>query len=309
MREFFHYFFGAGEEVEFVNFSLAHFLPILMAIGIIYLTWRYRDKLGAYKNEKNVRLALALICIITEMSYFWRLVGVPDLNPNPHEHLPITVCGWCIIFCSYLAVTKNQTLFDISYFWLFSGTIFALLTPTVITYTGPTRFRYYQFWLEHTMGYITLFYMIFVHKMRPTLKSMIKAFCSLGVLTVIAVFANTILGTGANYLFMAEGEDPNSKSLVNMLPQNLWLRALLMGAVVSVLFLLSYLPWYLKDRKAKKALQAAEAPAGVEVPAPAENSEATDAAAEAMMQEAHLQKEEHTLPSHGSRRLRRPFND
>ena len=45
---------------------------------------------------------------------------------------------------------------------LFAGTIFALITPTVITYTGPTRFRYYQFWLEHTLGYISIFYMIFI---------------------------------------------------------------------------------------------------------------------------------------------------
>ena len=54
------------------------------------------------------------------MSYFWRLVGITELNANPIDHLPITICGWTVVFCSYLVVTKNQTLYDIAYFWLFS---------------------------------------------------------------------------------------------------------------------------------------------------------------------------------------------
>lgn len=247
MREFFNYFFGKGNEVEFHNFSIAHLIPILLMVGVIFLIYKYKNNIINYKHEDRIRLALAFMLIITEMSYFWRLVGVPELNPNPHEHLPITVCGWCVIFCSYLVITKNQTLFDFSYFWLFSGTIFALLTPTVITYTGPTRFRYYQFWLEHTLGYITIFYMIFVHKMRPTFKSAIKSFILLFILTCIAYFANTVLGPGANYLFMAEGEDADS--IVNMLPKNIPLRMLLMAFVVSILFGISYIPWYLKDKK------------------------------------------------------------
>ena len=62
---------------------------------------------------------------------------------------------------------------------------FALITPTVITYTGPTRFRYYQFWVEHTLGYIAIFYMIFVHKMRPTVRSAIKSYIALAVLAYL----------------------------------------------------------------------------------------------------------------------------
>ncbi len=250
MKAFFHYFFGAGSEIEFRNFTLAHFLPILIMIGVIYLIYRFRSKLRTYAHEDRLRLILAFVLIITEMSYFWRLVGVEDLNANPIDHLPITVCGWSIIFCSYLAITKNQMLFDISYFWVFSGTVFALITPTVISNTGPTRFRYYQFWCEHTLGYITLFYMIFVHKMRPTLRSALRSVSLLAVLAVIAYCANRILGPGANYLFMAEPEA--TPSILDILPPNFTLRAIVMATVILTMFALSYLPWYLKDRKAKK---------------------------------------------------------
>ena len=200
MKEFFAYFFGQGEEIEFNNFSFAHFLPICLLFVMIFLLYKFRKPIGAYKNEEKTRLILAFVLIITEMSYFWRLVGVPSLNPNPIDHLPITICGWAIIFCSYMLVSKSQSLFDIAYFWVFAGTIFALITPTVITYTGPTRFRYYQFWLEHTLGYIAIFYMIFIHKFRPVPKSIVKSYVALVVMAVIAYIANELLGPGANYL-------------------------------------------------------------------------------------------------------------
>ncbi len=250
MKEFCHYFFGKSDQIEFTNFSVAHFMPILVMIGIICLTYRFRDPLREWKHEKKLRLALALIMICSEMSYYWRLVGVPSLEPNPVDHLPITVCGWVIIFGSYMIVTKNQTLFDISYFWLFSGTVFALITPTVISYTGPTRFRYYQFWLEHTTGYIAIFYMMFVHKMRPTIRSAIKSYALLAILAVIAYVANRTLGPGANYLFMAEPE--STPSILDILPPNFALRIVVMASVITLMFALSYLPWFLKDRKAKR---------------------------------------------------------
>ena len=247
MKEFLLYFLGQGETQEFALFTPAHIAPIVWMIAVILLIWRFSDKLREWKNEKSIRFALAFAMIISEMSYFWRLVGVPDLNPNPVDHLPITVCGWAIIFCSYLVVTKSQSLFDIVYFWLFSGTIFALITPTVITYTGPTRFRYYQFWLEHTLGYIAIFYMIFVHKMRPNKKSFIKAYVGMAFLAIIAYFTNEMLGPGANYLFMAKPE--STPSILDILPPNFALRILVMAAAVTLLFVLAYLPWFIMDRK------------------------------------------------------------
>ena len=241
MKEFFQYFFGAGDQVEFTNFSLAHFLPILVLLGILFLIYRFRDQLRQYKKEEVFRYIIAFLLILSEMSYYWRLVGMPSLGPNAADHLPITVCGWAVVFCSYMVIGKNQTLFDISYFWLFAGSIFALITPAVISHTGPTRFRYYQFWAEHTLGYIAIFYMIFVHGMRPTVRSAIKSYAALLVLAVIP---------GANYLFLARPEA--APSVLDILPPNFFLRTAIITAVVTALYVVAYLPWYFKDKKAKK---------------------------------------------------------
>ncbi len=246
MKEWITYFFGQGDTIEFENFSIAHFAPIVILIGIILFIYKYRNKIRDSKYEKTIALTLAFIAINSEMSYYWRLIGKPALGPNPHDHLPITVCGWAVVFCSYLVVTKNQTLFDISYFWLLAGSIFALITPTVISYCGPTRFRYYQFWIEHTIGYVIIFYMIFVHQMRPTIKSALKSYVFLVVLAMIAYWTNDFLGPGANYLFMARPE--STPSILDILPPNFALRIAIMAGAITLLFVLVYLPWYIKDK-------------------------------------------------------------
>lgn len=250
MKGFIEYFFGQGEQIEFTNFTLAHFMPILVAVAMIFLIRHFRNSIRLCKHEHVFRYVLAFILIISEMSYYWRLVGMPVLGPNPVDHLPIAVCGWAAIFGSYMLVGKSQSLFDIIYFWLFSGSIFALITPTVISYTGPTRFRYYQFWAEHTLGYVAVFYMIFVHGMRPTIKSAIKSYVALIVMAVVAYSANQLIGPGANYLFMAQPED--TPSVLDILPPNFVLRLVIMAAVVTLLYGVAYLPWYLKDKKAKE---------------------------------------------------------
>lgn len=248
MKDFLLYFLGEGKTEEFSNFTIAHFAPILILIAVILLIRRFQDTLRQSKHEEKLRYLLAFLLIISEMSYYWRLVAIPSLGPNPVDHLPITVCGWAVVFCSYMVIGKTQLLFDISYFWLFSGSVFALITPTVITYTGPTRFRYYQFWLEHTLGYVAIFYMIFVHGMRPTVKSAIRSYVALIALVLVAYWANSLIGPGANYLFMAKPED--TPSVLDILPPNHVLRILVMASVITLLYVLAYLPWYLKDRKA-----------------------------------------------------------
>ena len=257
MVEFLRYFFGIGESIEFTNFTVAHFLPVIIVGMLIFFIYRFREKIREMKGEEIFRYFIAFVLIISEMSYYWRLVAIPSLGPNPVDHLPITVCGWVAIFASYMVIGKSQTLFDICYFWALTGSVFALATPTVISYTGPARFRYYQFWAEHLFGYVAIFYMIFVHKMRPNKKSFLKAYIGLISLAVIAYVANRLIGPGANYLFMARPED--TPSILDILPPNFALRILIMASVITAMFVLAYLPWYIKDKKAEKQEKKIEA--------------------------------------------------
>ena len=246
MKEFFSYFFGAGSQVEFSLFTPAHFAPVVLMLLVIWLIYKNKDSLRKSKYEETLRYALAFAMIVCDMSYYWRLAAMPSLGGNAMNDLPIGVCTWSVILGSFLMIGKNQTLFDIIYFWLLSGSLFALITPTPLTYTGPTRYRYYQFWLEHTLGYISLFYLIFVHNMRPTVRSAVKSWIALAVLAVFSYWVNTMI-PGANYLYMARPEA--APSVLDILPANFALHTTIMALVVTAMFALAYLPWHLKDKK------------------------------------------------------------
>ena len=248
MKEFLIYFFGQGTQPEFALFTPAHFAPVLLMIAAIMLIRRFREQIRCSRHEETLRYILAFALIICDMSYYWRLVGMPSLHPGPVENLPIGVCGWAVIFCSYMLVGKKQFLFDISYFWLLSGSLFALITPTPLTYTGITRFRYYQFWLEHTLGYVAIFYMIFVHGMRPTVKSAVRSYVALLAMAALAYWVNQMI-PGANYLYMARPEA--APSVLDILPANFALRTSIIVAVITVMYVLAYYPWMMKDKHKK----------------------------------------------------------
>ena len=248
MREFFIYFFGQGTEPEFALFTPAHFAPVALLFAVLALLYRFRERIRHSRCEETLRYVLAFALIISDMSYYWRLVGMPSLQPGPVENLPIGVCGWAVIFCSYMLVGKKQFLFDISYFWLLSGSLFALITPTPLTYTGVTRFRYYQFWMEHTLGYVAIFYMIFVHGMRPTVKSAVRSYVALLVMAAIAYGVNQMI-PGANYLYMARPEA--APSVLDILPANFALRTGIIVAAITAMYALAYWPWARLDKRRK----------------------------------------------------------
>ena len=89
--------------------------------------------------------------------------------------------------------------------------------------------------------------MMFVHKMRPTIRSMVKSYVALVIMAIIAYNANQLIGSGANYLYMARPEA--APSILDILPPNFVLRLVIMFAAISALFIVSYLPWYFKDKK------------------------------------------------------------
>lgn len=246
IRDFLIYFFGQGTEPEFAIFTAAHIIPILLLFLAIFLLYRYRDTIRESSLELNFRYILAFALIICDMSYYWRLAACPWLSNGPSEHLPIGVCAWSVIFCSFMLIGKSQRLFDIVYFWILGCSVFALLTPTPLTFCGPTRFRYYQFWLEHTLTYIAVFYMIFIHRMRPVFRSFVRSSAALTAMVIFAAWVNSMI-PGANYLYMARPE--SAPSILDILPPNYALRIMVMMTAITLLFGLAYLPWYLKDKK------------------------------------------------------------
>ena len=240
-------FFGYGEKGDFKYWSLAHFLPIILMGVAIFLIYLFRNKLREWKHEENFRFIFAFVMLMVEMSYFWRLLyvgsGKPDQLLDLLDKLPLQVCEWTCIFASFMLMKKSHNLFQVCFFVSMTLGIFPLLTPSVITTTGPTYYRYYQYWLEHILPIIAVYYMAFVHGAKPKMKGIISAVAFMSVLVTFAMICNFNIPE-ANYLDLVDiGTSDGGGSVMDVIIKiapNVWFRLALLGVVVIGLFFLAY---------------------------------------------------------------------
>ncbi|MBO5338604.1 MAG: YwaF family protein [Clostridia bacterium] len=208
-------FFGYGESGNFHSFNFVdiwgyfhHLLPIILFGVAIFLIWKFRAFFRNWKFEENFRFIWAAVMILIEMSYFWRLlyVGSSDVGQITSllDKLPLQVCEWtCIFSCFMLMKGKNNWLFQICFFVCLTAGVAALVVPSnAISSTGPAYYRYYQFWLEHLLPTLSVFYMVFVHGFRPKLRGVFLGMGFLSVLGTIALILNaTLTEHNAKYLY------------------------------------------------------------------------------------------------------------
>jgi hypothetical integral membrane protein (TIGR02206 family) len=245
-------FFGYGEKGDFKYFSFWHFLPIIILIAAIILTYIYRKKLASFKHEKYVRFILGCAILLFEAGYYWRLlyVGAGDSESTTLlTKLPFQICEWTAIFAALMLFVEYKTLFDIDVFVCLTLGIVPLITPAVITNTGPLYFRYYQFFGEHILPIYAVFYMMFVRGFKYDLKTIYKPIIFLVILVIISIILNNNI-KDANYLYLAS--KTKGESLANILPKNMYLKLLIYVGCVFFLFGCEYgifrLSFYLANK-------------------------------------------------------------
>ena len=238
-------FFGYSTKQDFFMGSIWHILPIVLMILAIMLIYKNREKIRNFKYETTVRYVLAFVMLMSEMTFFWRLlyVGNQGQSDTMLTYLPFQMCQWGLIVCVFTIISKNRILFSINYYISLLFASIALIYPLVIENAGPRYFRYYQFWLEHILPIISVFYLMFVHNLKPLKKGIFYTFFVTLPLAIVAVIANSKI-EGARYLYLTMD--------IKFLPQNMILRVAVLAVIVVCIFYLMYLPF---DKANKKELQ------------------------------------------------------
>ncbi|MBO4393758.1 MAG: TIGR02206 family membrane protein [Spirochaetales bacterium] len=255
VREVIYYsagFFGYGEKGDFQQWSLAHILPILLAIGAIVFIWFKKDRIREWKHERTFRFIYAFIMILCEMSYFWRLVYVgPGTDPDKTmmSFLPLQVCQWTLICTTFMMMSESKKLFNLSFFLTMSAGILPLLFPAVISAMGPRYYRYYQYWGEHLLPIVGMFYMMFVHRYEVKPYGIPLTIGALFCLAIPCIYFNGKY-EDAQYLYLKHGD----YSMLDFLPDSILLTGAVLLAAVLILLGLDYLIYRLAT-KGSKALK------------------------------------------------------
>ena len=210
-------------------FGFWHFLPIGLLIIAIILTAIKQESVRCWKQETRFRYLLSFVMLMVEMSYFWRLlyVGNESGGNSLMTKLPMQLCQWGLICCVYMIISLNDTLFGINYFITFFGAGIAIFSPIVISRTGPTYYRYYQFWLEHLLPIYATYYAMAIHKKRPKYRHLWLSYAGMLVMTIPASIAN-LKFTEANYLYL--------KLDIPFMPDNYALRIIIYSIITLAAF-------------------------------------------------------------------------
>jgi hypothetical integral membrane protein (TIGR02206 family) len=181
--------------------------------------------------------------LLAEMSYYWRIlyIGNETGMGTLMDKLPLQVCQWGLICMVFTMLTESDVLFGINFYVTLALSILAMSIPVVLVYTGPRYFRYYQFWLEHCMPYVGVFYMMFVRGKRPKYWHLWLSEGMLILLSIPCLIANRII-PGSNYMYLGNFTEGGTEFAdpAPFLPKTQVLRYLSLIAITIALFHVLY---------------------------------------------------------------------
>ena len=232
----------------FQLFGTKHLIVIAFYAAVIlwfFLGWKNPSEAG----KKRMRYLLAGILIVGETTWhIWSAVGG---TWTLTYHLPLHICSIMVWLSIYMLFTKNYRIFEFAYFIGLAGAMQAFLTPEAGIY-GIWHFRAVQTLVVHGTLMVVPIYMALKEGFRPTWRSFVRVAVGVNLYMILIHFVN--LGLESNYLFTRH--KPPSASLLDVLGPWPWY-ILSMEALGFVIFFLLYLPWMIKDLRAKKAKPAA----------------------------------------------------
>lgn len=236
--------------VEYTEFPLQIFGPkhlsVVAIFVLIWLSFIYFRKVWREREQKNIRIALAIALAVNEIglhiwSVYWGIWNIQTM-------LPLHLCSVMVWVTVYTALTDNRSLYEFTYFLGIGGALQAFLTPADASMYDIPHYRIMQTLIAHGLLITIPIYMTVVEGFRPTLASFKRIFIWTNIYMVVIFFLNRLIGS--NYLFIAE--KPPSPTLMDALSPWPWYIPQLELVAFAMLFIL-YIPFLIKDRIKKPA--------------------------------------------------------
>ena len=182
----------------FQPWNLDHKLYMLTMLGSwILIPFISKKYLGSSWQEKVTLFLVVSILGVEIIDDIYRVFDSKGWFIS--SDLPLHMCGFSVFATSWALLTKNQRVFELSYFWGFGGAIQAILTPDP---TGIiSHFYLFTFMVSHGLIILNVLYLIYVYKMILTKGALLRTIIITNILLVGVAIMNWILDANYFYLF------------------------------------------------------------------------------------------------------------
>ena len=189
----------------FLTFGLEHNLYLAGTFFVWVIVLFISSKFLNYQQRRIIVIALIALSLGQEIiddilrwnAGVWRITN----------DLPLHMCGFSLFTSTYALYKKNQTAFELSFFWGIGGALQAIVTP------DPGRFPLdvSVFWnfLSHGIIILNVLWLIVIENMRCRKGSLLNVILVTNASIFIISFLNYVLD--GNYWFICQkpgGESP-----------------------------------------------------------------------------------------------------
>jgi hypothetical integral membrane protein (TIGR02206 family) len=154
--------------------------------------------------------------------------------------LPMELCNWSGFVTSIALITRNRFFAELSYFWVMTGSINAVITPDLDV--DFPHLYFFIFFIGHAGLIIACCYAVFGLRLYPRKGAVARVF---GISQIYLIAAFLIdLAVGGNYGYLMK--KPIAGSFMDYLGD--WPYYILNLQIVSLfLFMIAYLPFYFRN--------------------------------------------------------------
>ena len=214
----------------FEVFSLDHIISLIVIIFLFIIFLRYNEKIGIEDDSKTFLITLSILMIFLDLSE--DIVRVFTGYYSINKDLPLQLCSIGVYLGAYNLIYRNQTIFNLIFYWGFVGATNAILTPDGDLFELKIFFFYSQAY--HAALIFAVLWMIIKYGMRMEYKSIFQVVLYTNVIVGIITIINFALDS--NYMFLRIMPNSISPFLMGQ-----WPTYILMVQVFSVVLVVLFI--------------------------------------------------------------------
>lgn len=225
----------------FQLFGPAHIAAMVLMVAIAAAMTVVARRSDSPRVTRGLCIGLAVV-LLANQSVGWVYRYLTEGGEVfVREHLPLHVCGMTILLSAAMLLFRKRWTFELVYFWGLAGATNAMVTPELSE--GFPHYLFLQYFVSHGAIVVAALFATLGLGMRPTFRSLVRAFVVLNVMAAVLTPVNLVLDS--NYMYLCTVPDTASPFI--FLPWPWYLLKLEVAA--AVFFGLLYLPVYLEKRR------------------------------------------------------------
>ena len=224
----------------FQLFGTPHILAIV-AMVVVSVALSVAVRRSDSKRATRVVCVVFAAAMLVNQAVYWCYRFVTEgAGIFVREHLPLHVCGMTVLLAAATLLWRGRFTYELLYFWGLAGATNAMVTPELAE--GFPHYVFFQYFISHGGIVAAAVFATWGLGMRPTLRSLIRAFVAMNAAAAAVACVN--LALGSNYMYLCEVPVTASPFLFLPWPWYVaWLEVLALA-----FFVLAYLPVALERR-------------------------------------------------------------